>query len=114
MIGERTAEEIKMTIGNAMVSDDMEQDFEIRGRDLVSGLPKTLTIHADEITEALKDPVRKIVDVVKMTLERTPPELAADILDRGIMLTGGGALLHNLDKVLSQETGIPVIIAEDP
>ena len=102
MIGERTAEEIKMSIGNAMVSDDMEQDFEIRGRDLVSGLPKTLTIHADEITEALKD------------LERTPPELAADILDRGIMLTGGGALLHNLDKVLSQETGMPVIIAEDP
>ena len=103
MIGERTAEEIKMSIGNAMVSDDMEKDFEIRGRDLVSGLPKTLKIHAEEITEALKEPVKKIVDVVKVTLERTPPELAADILDRGIMLTGGGALLHNLDKLLSQE-----------
>ena len=114
MIGERTAEEIKMSIGNAMVSDDMEKDFEIRGRDLVSGLPKTLKIHAEEITEALKEPVKKIVDVVKVTLERTPPELAADILDRGIMLTGGGALLHNLDKLLSQETGMPVIIAEDP
>ena len=113
MIGERTAEEIKMSIGNAMVSDDMEKDFEIRGRDLVSGLPKTLKIHAEEITEALKEPVKKIVDVVKVTLERTPPELAADILDRGIMLTGGGALLHNLDKLLSQETGMPVIIAED-
>ena len=100
MIGERTAEEIKMSIGNAMVSDDMEKDFEIRGRDLVSGLPKTLKIHAEEITEALKEPVKKIVDVVKVTLERTPPELAADILDRGIMLTGGGALLHNLDKLL--------------
>ena len=97
MIGERTAEEIKMSIGN-----------------LVSGLPKTLKIHAEEITEALKEPVKKIVDVVKVTLERTPPELAADILDRGIMLTGGGALLHNLDKLLSQETGMPVIIAEDP
>ena len=114
MIGERTAEEIKMSIGNAMVSDDMEKDFEIRGRDLVSGLPKTLKIHAEEITEALKEPVKKIVDVVKVTLERTPPELAADILDRGIMLTGGGALLHNLDKLLSQETGMHVIIAEDP
>ena len=114
MIGERTAEEIKITIGNAAVSDDMEQDFEIRGRDLISGLPKTLTIHADEMTEALHDPVRKIIDVVKVTLERTPPELAADVLDRGIMLTGGGALLHNLDKVLSKETGMPVIIADDP
>ena len=113
MIGERTAEEIKMSIGNAMVSDDMQKDFEIRGRDLVSGLPKTLEIHAEEITEALKEPVKKIVDVVKVTLERTPPELAADILDRGIMLTGGGALLHNLDKLLAQETGMPVIIAED-
>lgn len=85
MIGERTAEEIKMSIGNAMVSDDMEKDFEIRGRDLVSGLPKTLKIHAEEITEALKEPVKKIVDVVKVTLERTPPELAADILDLSLI-----------------------------
>ena len=114
MIGERTAEEIKISIGNAMVSDDMDQNFEIRGRDLISGLPKTLTIKADEMTEALHDPVRKIIDVVKVTLERTPPELAADILDRGIMLTGGGALLHNLDKLLADETGMPVLIAEDP
>lgn len=114
MIGERTAEEIKMSIGNAMVSDDMEKDFEIRGRDLVSGLPKTLKIHAEEITEALKEPVKKIVDVVKVTLERTPPELAADILDRGIMLTGGGALLNGLDELLKRETGMPVLVADDP
>lgn len=114
MIGERTAEEIKCTIGNAMVSEDMEPEFEIRGRDLVTGLPKTLAIKPEEMTEALADPVQKIINVVKTTLERTPPELAADILDRGIVLTGGGALLHNLDKLLSQETGMPVIIADDP
>lgn len=113
MIGERTAEEIKMSIGNAMVSDDMEK---ILKSVVVTSLVacQNIKIHAEEITEALKEPVKKIVDVVKVTLERTPPELAADILDRGIMLTGGGALLHNLDKLLSQETGMPVIIAEDP
>ena len=113
MIGERTAEEIKMSIGNAMVSDDMEKDFEIRGRDLVSGLPKTLKIHAEEITEALKEPVKKIVDVVKVTLERTPPELAADISDKGIYMTGGGCLLDGLDKLLQEKTGINVMIAQD-
>ena len=114
MIGERTAEEIKVSIGNALVDEGEDREFEIRGRDLVAGLPQTRTIKSSEITEALADPVRKIIDVVKSTLENTPPELAADILDRGIVLTGGGALLHNLDKLLARETGMPVIIAEDP
>lgn len=114
MIGERTAEEIKIAIGSAMVTPDANRDMEIRGRDLVSGLPKTLTIKADEVREALAEPVQKIVDAVKGTLEKTPPELAADVMDHGIMMTGGGALLTNLDKLLSHETGMPVLISEDP
>lgn len=112
MIGERTAEEIKITIGSAIVpSGDPEMD--IRGRGLVSGLPKTITIKASEIRDALKDPVQKIIDAVKSTLEKTPPELAADIMDHGIMMTGGGALLRDLNVLLSKETGMPVHIAED-
>lgn len=114
MIGERTAEEIKVSIGTALVDENNDKEFEIRGRDLVAGLPQTRTIKSSEIQEALLDPVKKIIDVVKSTLENTPPELAADILDRGIVLTGGGALLNNLDKLLSKETGMPVIIADDP
>ncbi|MDI5983131.1 rod shape-determining protein, partial [Amycolatopsis magusensis] len=103
---------IKMEIGSAQ--PDVHDEMDIRGRDLLTGLPKTISITADEIAKALRDTVETIVDAVKMTLEKTPPELAADIMDRGIVLTGGGALLRNLDKVISDETKMPVIIAEDP
>lgn len=113
MIGERTAEQLKMEIGSALPFDRPEK-IEIRGRDLVSGLPKTLAISSDEITEALADTVNAIVDAVKVTLEKCPPELSADIMDRGIVLTGGGALLRNLDKLLQRETGMPVIVADNP
>ncbi|MFD2612568.1 rod shape-determining protein [Paenibacillus gansuensis] len=113
MIGERTAEQLKMEIGSATTSDKPET-MEIRGRDLVTGLPKTLTVTSDEITDALQDTVNAIVEAVKVTLEKCPPELAADIMDRGIVLTGGGALLRNLDKLLSKETGMPVIVADNP
>jgi rod shape-determining protein MreB len=113
MIGERTSEQLKMDIGSAMPMDK-PQTIEIRGRDLVSGLPKTLPVSSDEITEALADTVNNIVDGVKATLEKCPPELAADIMDRGIVLTGGGALLRNLDKLLARETGMPVLVAENP
>lgn len=112
LIGERTAEMLKMEIGSALKLD-RDEKMEIRGRDLVTGLPKTITISSAEITEALADPVGAIVDVVKATLEKCPPELAADIMDRGIVLTGGGALLRNLDKLLSKETGMPVHVAEN-
>lgn len=114
MIGERTAEEIKISIGSAIVRPETDREMEIRGRDLVSGLPKTRTIRAGEIRDALNDPITKIIDAVKSTLEKTPPELAADVMDHGIMMTGGGALLANLDKLLSHETGMPVLISEDP
>ncbi|HZG71040.1 MAG TPA: rod shape-determining protein [Chondromyces sp.] len=113
LIGDRTAEAIKMEIGSAGDPEGIPS-MEIRGRDLLTGLPKTIEITPEEIADALKDTVYAIVDTVKSTLERTPPELAADIMDRGIVLTGGGALLRNLDKVISQETNMPVIIAEDP
>lgn len=113
MIGERTAEAIKMEVGSAGDPDGIE-NMEIRGRDLLTGLPKTIEITAKEIGVALKDTVYAIVEAVKNTLEKTPPELAADIMDRGIVLTGGGALLRNLDKVISEETNMPVLIAENP
>ena len=113
MIGDRTAEAIKVEIGSAGSPDGVE-NMDIRGRDLLTGLPKTIEITAEEIAEALKDTVYMIVDSVKNTLEKTPPELAADIMDRGIVLTGGGALLRNLDKVIGEETNMPVLIAEDP
>ncbi len=113
MIGERTAEEIKITIGTAIVTPETERSMDIRGRDLVTGLPKTITIQSREIREALADPIYKIVEAVKSTLEKTPPELAADIMDHGIMMTGGGALLTNLDKLIASETGMPVLVAED-
>jgi len=113
MIGERTSEAIKMEIGSAGDTEGIE-NMEIRGRDLLTGLPKTIEITAEEISKALSDTVSAIVDSVKNTLEKTPPELAADIMDRGIVLTGGGALLRNLDKVISEETQMPVIIAENP
>lgn len=113
LIGERTAEEIKMTIGAAYPKPKNET-MDIRGRDMVTGLPKTQTITSGEIIEALKEPINAIVDAIKFTLEKTPPELASDIIDRGIMLTGGGALLSGLDKLIREETGMPVSIAEKP
>ncbi|MBM7097994.1 MULTISPECIES: rod shape-determining protein [Alteribacter] len=113
MIGERTAEAIKFEIGSAGKPEDVE-DMEIRGRDLVSGLPKTISITAAEISSALEDTVASIVQAVKDTLEQSPPELAADIMDRGIVMTGGGALLRYLDRVLSEETNMPVLVAEEP
>ncbi|MGB9780096.1 rod shape-determining protein [Caldanaerobacter sp.] len=113
MIGERTAEEIKIQIGSAFPKEK-EESMDIRGRDLVSGLPKTLRITSTEILEALKEPLSNIVEAIKVTLEKTPPELAADIMDRGIMLTGGGALLSGIDKLIRQETGMPVQIADNP
>src|SRR5690554_6682545 len=112
-IGERTAEEVKITIGSAYSMDE-EKDLDIKGRDLVSGLPKTININSQEVREALREPINNIIDAIKNTLEKTPPELAADIMDKGIMLTGGGALLNGLDQLLRAETGMPVSIAEDP
>ena len=112
MIGERTAEDIKINIGSAIVNG-VDKTMDIRGRDLVSGLPKTLNIKATEIREALSEPIFKIIDAVKSTLEKTPPELAADVMDHGIVMTGGGSLLTNLDKLLSHETGMPVLVSED-
>jgi rod shape-determining protein MreB len=113
LIGERTAEEIKMKIGSAFPLDE-EMTLEIKGRDLVEGVPKTITISDEEIREALAETVVTIIEAVRVALEQTPPELAADIVDRGIVLTGGGALLRNLDKRLREETGLPVSIADDP
>ncbi|MEZ0536104.1 rod shape-determining protein [Caldicellulosiruptoraceae bacterium PP1] len=113
MIGDRTAEEIKINIGSAYPLNS-EEWFEIKGRDLITGLPKTVKISSSEIREALKEPVMAIVDSIKQTLEKTPPELASDIMIRGIMLTGGGALLKGLDKLIKQETGLPVNIAQSP
>lgn len=113
LIGERSAESIKLDIGTAgEVTEDSELD--IRGRDLLTGLPKTITVTAKEIAAALNETVEAIVEAVKNTLEKTPPELAADIMDRGIVLTGGGALLKNIDQVISNETKIPVFIADEP
>ena len=112
-IGERTSEAIKMEIGSAKVIDNIET-MEIRGRDLVTGLPKTIEITSQEIAEALKESVAAIIEGVKKTLEQTPPELSADVMERGIVLTGGGALLKNLDKVISDQTSMPVFIAENP
>jgi len=112
-IGERTAELIKTTIGNVLPEEPYET-MEIKGRDLVSGVPKTLTISSKEIQAAIAEQVDVIVDAVRVALEVTPPELSADIVDQGIVLTGGGALLKNLDKLLVQETGMPIIVADDP
>jgi rod shape-determining protein MreB len=113
LIGERTAEDIKIKIGSAYPQKD-EQSIEVRGRDLVSGLPRTVRMTSTEIREAMAEPIAAIVEAVKMTLERTPPELAADIVDRGIIMAGGGSLLRGLDRLLSEETGMPVMLTEDP
>ena len=113
MIGERTAEEIKISNGSAYpVAED--RTFEVKGRDLVAGLPKTLTISSGEIREALQEPISSIVEAIKITLERCPPELSADLVDRGMVLAGGGALLQGIDKLIAEQTGLPVHVADDP
>ncbi len=113
LIGERTAEQIKIDIGSAYPLPE-ERTVEVRGRDLVTGLPKTLTLTSSEIRDALAEPVATVVDAVRMTLEKTPPELAADIMDRGIVMAGGGSLLRGLDKHLAQETDMSVFVVDDP
>lgn len=113
LIGERTAEEIKIAIGSAWEYEN-EGNMEIKGRNLIDGLPKNVTVTAAEVREALADPLQKVVEAIRSTLENTPPELAADIIDRGITLTGGGALLRGIDKLIQEETSIPVHIADNP
>lgn len=113
MIGDRTAEEIKIQIGSAYLEDSTET-YQVRGRDLVTGLPKNIAITNIEIQEALKEPVNSIVEAIKVCLEKTPPELAADIMDRGIVMAGGGSLLKGFDELVANETGMPVHVAEDP
>ena len=113
LVGERTAELIKLQIGTAYPEDDMKT-MEVKGRDLVAGIPKTLEINSEEVREALAEPLNAIVEAVRIALERTPPELASDIVDKGIVLAGGGALLRNLDILLREETKLPITIAEDP
>ena len=113
LIGERTGEDIKIRIGTVH-RHGRNEEMDVRGRDMVTGLPQTVTIHSEEVREALWEPISSIIAAAKSVLERTPPELAADIIDRGIILTGGGALLDGLDNLLSDELGVPVLIAEDP
>jgi rod shape-determining protein MreB len=113
LIGERTSEDIKLKIGT-VYSDLRKEEMDIRGRDMVSGLPLTVTIRSDEVKEALSESVASIVSAAKVVLERTPPELSADIIDRGVILTGGGALLHGIDQLLADELKVPVLIAENP
>jgi len=113
LIGERTAENIKIGIGTAYPDDEIRKMY-VKGRDLVAGIPKTIEFHSDEAREAIAEPVNTIVEVVRVALEKTPPELAADIVDKGIVIAGGGALIRNLDVLLREETGLPIMIAEDP
>ncbi|MFW6031223.1 MAG: rod shape-determining protein, partial [Myxococcota bacterium] len=113
LIGEQSAERVKCTIGNAHPGEDPEV-LEVKGRDLVAGVPKTVVVNSDEIRDALSEPINAIVEAVMVALERTPPELAADIVDKGIVLTGGGALLKNLDVLIREETGLPVMVSDDP
>jgi rod shape-determining protein MreB len=112
-IGEQTAEKIKIEIGNAYPSEDVRY-FEVKGRDLVAGVPRTVEIHSDEVRDALSEPINVIVQAVMKALEYTPPELSADIIDKGIVLTGGGAQLANLDVLIREETGLPVMVCDDP
>lgn len=114
LIGERTAELIKKQLGSAFRVDDENRTMDVKGRDLVSGIPKTVTINENEIRDSLSENVTVIINAIKVALENTPPELASDIVDRGIVLAGGGALLRGLDQLLKHETGLPVIVAEDP
>ena len=113
LIGERTAEQIKINIGTAYPENEV-RTMEIKGRDLVAGIPKTLEINSEEVREAIQEPINAIIEAVKVALERTPPELAADIVDRGICMAGGGALLRNIDVLIREETDLPVMIADDP
>ncbi len=113
LIGERTAEKLKMNIGTCYPDDNIKS-MHVKGRDLVAGIPKTVEISSEEVREAISETVNSIIEAVRVTLERTPPELAADIVDKGIVLAGGGALLHNLDVLLREETGLPIMIADDP
>ncbi|MBI2605159.1 MAG: rod shape-determining protein, partial [Deltaproteobacteria bacterium] len=113
LIGERTAEQIKIAIGNAYPFEE-EKTYEVKGRDLIAGAPKTIEVSSEEIRDALADPVSAVIDAIKTALERTPPELAADIVDNGIILAGGGAMLANLDILIKEKTGLPVALAEDP
>jgi rod shape-determining protein MreB len=113
LLGERTAEAIKLAVGSAFPSSD-DLIAEIKGRDMVSGLPKTIHITSEEVRKAIEEPVNAIIDAVKNTLDRCPPELAADVMDKGIVLTGGGALLKGLDERLKHETGMPIHVAEQP
>jgi rod shape-determining protein MreB len=115
MIGEMTTELIKIEIGSACETGNAEKKVkDIKGRDLISGIPKTITINEEEIREALSEPINSILDTIKVALENTPPELAADIVDRGIVLAGGGALLRGIDTLIKRETALPVIVAENP
>ena len=114
LIGERTAEMIKISIGNAYPFDDEVKTYEVKGRDLIAGAPKTIEVTSDEIREALSDPIAEVIEAIKTSLEKTPPELAADIVDNGIILAGGGSLLANLDILIKEKTGLPVSLAEDP
>jgi rod shape-determining protein MreB len=113
LIGERTGEMIKMMIGSAC-HEEHDSIIEVKGRDLIAGIPKVIALRSGEVTEAISEPVRSIVECIKTALEQTPPELAADIVDKGIVLTGGGSLLKNLDEVIRRETGLPVVVADDP
>lgn len=113
MIGERTAEEVKIRIGSGYPLDE-EMTMDVRGRDLVAGLPKMITVTSEEVREALAEPIAQIVEAVRITLERTPPELSADLIEKGLILAGGGALLRGIDKLIAEETGLPVHIADDP
>mgnify|MGYP000284506186 CR=1 FL=1 len=114
LLGERTAEEVKIAIGSAYPGEEDGATLEVRGRDLITGLPRNLLLTASEVREALEEPVSQILEAIRITLERTPPELAADIMDRGIVLTGGGSLLRGLDRRIADDTGMPVIVAEEP
>ncbi|MDP1629407.1 MAG: rod shape-determining protein [bacterium] len=112
-VGERTAEEIKIAIGSALPQKN-EEEIEIRGRDLILGLPKNIVIGANEVTEAIQDPLKEIIQAVKSVLQETPPELAADVMDKGMVMSGGGALLKNIDTLITQATGVPCFLASDP
>ncbi|EKE10894.1 MAG: hypothetical protein ACD_15C00182G0001, partial [uncultured bacterium] len=112
-IGERTAEEIKIEIGSA-IAQVKEEYMEIRGRDLMGGLPKTVKISSNEVTEALQDELREVINAIKKVFQETPPELAADIMDKGMVLSGGGALLRNLDQLITKTIGVPCYVADDP
>ena len=113
MIGEQTAEDIKIQIGSALPMEE-EMTIEVRGRDQVAGLPRTIRVSSGEITEAIAEPLQAISGVVRSVLEKTPPELASDIIDRGMVMVGGGALLRNIDRFLTKETGVPCYVAENP